>query len=377
MTNVLLALDKFKGSLTATEACAVLADALRTAGGGTLSVTEHPIADGGEGTVAAALAAGFTAHEVVVPDALGQRHRNQIARRDESAVIELAAACGLPGIGHPTPQTHAHASTAGLGHAIAAALNDGARELLIGIGGSASTDAGLGLLHALGAEIVDDAGHPVTPAAGQLSRVAGIDLRPARQRLGDAVLTVACDVTAPLTGPEGAAHVFAVQKGASPDTLNDLDARLAHVAALLPGGSRLAATPGAGAAGGTGFALLALGARLKSGAEQVLALTGFADQAAAADIVIVGEGSLDAQTLQGKGPAVIAAAAHAAGVERVWAVAGRISLGESDLATAGISQAWSLRDRARSDADSSDRAAVLLRELGRDLAAEIAAQEVP
>lgn len=416
MRTVLLALDKFKGSLTAAEACAALARGLEGAAeitaapdtsaptGTGLRVLTVPVADGGDGTVDAALAAGFEPLEVQVAGPIGAPRTARIARRADTAVVELAECCGLVHVDAPGADTHARASTRGLGEAIAAAVADGAREVVVGIGGSASTDLGLGMLAALGADLKDDDGRPLPEGSSALRRLASADLSSALTALEGVTLTIASDVSAPLTGPEGAAHVFAAQKGAAEEFLDQLDEDLAHAAGVLlrgaPAAARIAAagdlssSPGAGAAGGTGFALMLLGAETRSGAEVLLDMVGFDEAAAQAEVVIVGEGSLDAQSLQGKAPAVAAAQARAvwsrdgspeetgdvsapeAGASEprsrtVLAVAGRADLSPADLAEAGIDRVLTLRDRAASDEESIARAAELLEELGREMAREL------
>lgn len=387
--TLLLALDKFKGSLTAAEACAALARGLEdSAAGSGLQVLTVPVADGGDGTVDAALAAGFAPLGTTVSGPLGEPHTARIGRRGETAVVELAECCGLQQVAEPSPDTHARAGTRGFGEAIAAAIADGAREVVVGIGGSASTDLGLGMLAALGASLKDDDGRPLPEGSAALRSLASADLSRARQAVQGVTLTIASDVTAPLTGPEGAAHVFAAQKGAAEDSPDRLDEHLGHAAEVLveaAGASAdLGSRPGAGAAGGTGFALLLLGAQIRSGAEVLLDMAGFDEAAAQADVVIVGEGSLDAQSLQGKAPAAAAERARRIWAQRagtaestdraertVLAVAGRSDLSAEDLASAGIDRALTLEDRADSPEDSIARAAELLEELGRELGGEL------
>jgi glycerate kinase len=238
-----------------------------------------------------------------------------------------------------------HASSRGAGDVFRAALDAGARRLVLGIGGSASTDRGAGLLQALGAEVLDCRGAAIGPGGVGLADVAELRLGGLHPRLRDAELVVASDVTNPLYGPIGAAAVYAPQKGADPAQVAALDAglrRWAGVAATATGRDR-SAEPGAGAAGGVGFAALLLGAALRPGIEVVLELMGFPQQLAAADLVITGEGSLDGQTLSGKAPAGVAAAAGRAGVP-VLAVAGRVALDREQLAVAGFSGASALQD---------------------------------
>ncbi len=392
MTTVLLALDKFKGSLTAAEACAALergllhgrpsGEHLGTARTG-LRVLTVLVADGGDGTVDAALAAGFSPLEVTVAGPLGEPHTARIARRADVAVVELAECCGLQHVEEPSAETHARASTRGLGEALAAAIADGAGEVVVGIGGSASTDLGLGMLAALGASLKDDDGRPLPAGACGLRQLASADLAEARKAVQEVALTLASDVTAPLTGPQGAAHVFAAQKGADEDTLEELDADLAQAGGVLldAASAGLATRPGAGAAGGTGLALMLLGAQTRSGAEVLLDMADFDQAAAEADVLVVGEGSLDAQSLQGKAPAVAAERARTVWAQgagdssrtdrTVLAVAGRSGLSPADLSEAGIDHVLTLRERAASDEDSIARAAELLQDLGRDLAREL------
>ena len=342
--RVLVAPDKFKGSLTARQVAEHVAVGLRRAAPG-VEVVTLPVADGGDGTVDAAVAARFARVAVRACGPTGEPVHTCYARRGDLAVIELAAVCGLlhlPG-GRPDPL---HATTVGLGQVARAALRAGCRRLVIGIGGSASTDGGAGLLQALGARIGSADG--VLPAAGgaALARAVSLDLAGLDPALRTAAITVACDVANPLVGPLGAAAVYGPQKGASPQQVAALDGALRGWAELVTAATGVdhSGDPGAGAAGGVGFAAVAvLGARLRPGIELVLDLVGFADRLAGADLVVTGEGALDGQTLAGKAPAGVAAAARAAGVPTV-AVAGRCTLSPAELAAAGISAAYPLTD---------------------------------
>ena len=240
--------------------------------------------------------------------------------------MELAEVAGLAGLhGALAPLT---ATSRGLGELIAHALDAGCTRVLVGIGGSASTDGGLGLVQALGARVRDASGAEVGPGGAGAATAATLDLTGLHPGLAAARIEVACDVDNPLTGPEGAAAVYGPQKGADPDQVRQLDAALAHWADVVAAatGHDHRADPGAGAAGGVGFATVAiLGATLRPGAQLMLDQLGFADALAGADLVVTGEGSLDEQTLRGKAPAAVAAAGRAAGVP-VIAVAGRCLL---------------------------------------------------
>ncbi|WP_405064318.1 glycerate kinase [Kribbella sp. NBC_01505] len=322
MVRVVVASDKFKGSLTSAEVAAAVRVGVRRVHPDA-TVVAVPVADGGDGTLAAAVAAGYALVPVVASGPTGLPVRSGYARLGDTAVVELADVCGLvrlPGV--LAPMT---ASSFGVGELIGAAVDAGCSRVIVGIGGSASTDGGRGLVHAL---------------TGSLS----LDADVLRARLDGVHLVVACDVDNPLTGPRGAAAVYGPQKGASPSQVADLDARLAEwadrVAALT--GRDLRETPGAGAAGGVGFAALALlGAELRPGIELVLELVRFRSLIVGADLVITGEGALDEQTLHGKAVAGVAAAAS--GVP-VVAVCGVNKLPPERLAAVGVRAAYALTD---------------------------------
>ncbi|MET8578275.1 glycerate kinase [Streptomyces sp. NPDC005012] len=344
--RVLIAADKFKGSLTAVEVAERVAAGLRTAVPEVETVS-LPVADGGDGTVAAAVASGFERHEVRVAGPLGAPVTAAFAVRGETAVVEMAEASGLQRLpaGELAPLT---ASTHGSGELLRAALDAGARTLVFGVGGSATTDGGAGMLTALGARFLGARGRELGPGGGALGELASVDLSGLDPRLSDGTveLVLASDVDNPLTGPSGAAAVYGPQKGASPEDVAVLDAGLARYAEVLeravgPRAAGLAQAPGAGAAGGIGFAALLLGARFRAGIEVLLEVVGFDAELRRAGLVVTGEGSLDGQTLRGKAPAGVAAAAVAAGVP-VVAVCGRLALSPEELSGAGIARAYPL-----------------------------------
>ncbi|MFF9456275.1 glycerate kinase [Streptomyces flaveolus] len=344
--RVLVAADKFKGSLTAVEVAERVAAGLRRVVPD-VDVEALPVADGGDGTVAAAVAAGFERREVRVAGPLGDEVTAAFALRGDTAVVEMAEASGLQRLpaGVLAPLT---ASTYGSGELLRAALDAGARTIVFGVGGSATTDGGAGMLSALGARFLRADGEPVAPGGGGLADVASADLSGLDPRLTDVELVLASDVDNPLTGPKGAPAVYGPQKGASPADVETLDAALAHFAKVLEAtvGARAAeyaASPGAGAAGGIGYGALLLGARFRAGIEVMLDVLGFAPALERAELVITGEGSLDEQTLHGKAPAGVAAAARAAGKE-VVAVCGRLALPAEALGRAGIRRAYPLTD---------------------------------
>ncbi|MER6714504.1 glycerate kinase [Streptomyces sp. NPDC000877] len=343
---MLVAADKFKGSLTAVEVAERVTAGLRRVVPD-LEVEALPVADGGDGTVAAAVAAGFERREVRVAGPLGDEVTAAFALREGTAVVEMAEASGLQRLpaGVFAPLT---ASTYGSGELLRAALDAGARTIVFGVGGSATTDGGAGMLSALGARFLDADGEPVPPGGGGLAELATADLSGLDPRLSEIEFILASDVDNPLTGPKGAPAVYGPQKGATPDDVTALDAALAHFAEVLEGpvgpkAAEYAAAPGAGAAGGIGYGALLLGAGFRPGIEVMLDVLGFAPALDRAELVITGEGSLDEQTLHGKAPAGVAAAARAAGKD-VVAVCGRLALPPEALGRAGIRRAYPLTD---------------------------------
>ena len=362
--RVVVAPDKFKGSLSATDVTARVTAGLAR-GGFNGEVVPVPVADGGDGTVAAAVAAGYRRVDVEVRGPVGAPVTASFALLDGTAVIEAAQACGLTLLppGELAPLT---ATSRGVGELILAASRMGASRIVLGVGGVATTDGGAGLLQALGAELADESGRPLPPGGGGLSRLASLEL----SRLDDlsgVEFWLASDVDNPLLGGSGAAAVYGPQKGASDDDVRVLEAGLARwadlaeaavdarlggvgVGASAGGGRRsrhrAADEPGAGAAGGLGFAaLLFLGARMRPGIELLLELAAFGERLDGARLVITGEGSLDAQTLHGKAPVGVAraAAGHTPPV-KVVAVAGRCTLSSDELRAAGISAAYAATD---------------------------------
>ncbi|MFD9323378.1 glycerate kinase [Streptomyces sp. NPDC060053] len=369
---MLVAADKFKGSLTAVEVAERVTAGLRRVVAD-IEVEALPVADGGDGTVAAAVAAGFERREVRVAGPLGQEVTAAFAVRGDTAVVEMAEASGLQRLpaGVFAPLT---ASTYGSGELLRAALDAGVRTIVFGVGGSATTDGGAGMLSALGARFLDGDGEPVAPGGGGLAELARADLSELDPRLAAVELVLASDVDNPLTGPKGAPAVYGPQKGASPDDVEALDAALTHYAAVLETalGSKAAeyaAAPGAGAAGGIGYGALLVGARFRAGIDVMLDVLGFASALERAELVITGEGSLDEQTLHGKAPAGVAAAARAAGKD-VVAVCGRLALPPAALGRAGIRRAYPLTDAepdiARCISDAGPILERVAEQIGRD-----------
>lgn len=366
VARVVVASDKFKGSLSG----AGVADALTR---GLRSVDPHvevaviPVADGGDGTVEAFAHAGATRHELEVTGPTGRPARGTWARLGDVGIVELAAVSGLALLpdGADGGLRPLAAGTLGTGQALAAALDAGCREIVLGLGGSASTDGGAGLLVGLGARLASYDGTPVAAGGAGLADLAAVDLGPALDRLRGVSLTVASDVDNPLLGRHGAAAVYGPQKGASPSQVRLLDAALARFADLVEAalGHSVRYQPGAGAAGGAGFAALALGGRLRPGIEVVLELLDADRMLAGADLVITGEGSLDEQSLHGKAPTGVVRAAARAGVP-VVAVCGRSTLTDEQLVEAGFGATWRLTDLEPDPTRCMADAATLLERVG-------------
>ncbi|MGH8877772.1 MAG: glycerate kinase [Stackebrandtia sp.] len=450
VVRVVVAPDKFKGSLSAAEAADNLAAGLRAAG---VEAECVPVADGGDGTVAAMTSADYDIHSVEVTGPLGQKVTAKWARgpalgetdgrwvRDEAgprrdersaptvhsqrrrhgrdgavagahdtpaagsrvrveavavsrpavpaarppwpgglgtnlsaptAVIELAQASGLR-YSAVTPDAALRASSRGTGELLRAARQAGCRRIVMGLGGSACTDGGAGMLQALGVRLLDADGRDLAPGGAALRRLSAIDTAGVPRDWHDIDVVVAGDVDNPLLGRFGAAAVYGPQKGATATEVGVLEAGLANLARIVDRdlGIDAAATAGAGAAGGVGYGALALlGARLHSGIDLVLSLLDFEARLAGADLVVTGEGRLDTQTLRGKAPAGVAAAAARAGVPTI-AVAGVCELTGDELAESGIRAVYRLSD-LQPDPDRSIRdAGPLLRRLGGRIAADL------
>jgi glycerate kinase len=371
--RVVIAPDKFRGSLSATDVVGHVGAGLRRVVPG-LEVVALPMADGGEGTLEAALAVGFEPVDVDACGPTGEPVRTAIAVRGGTAVIESAAASGsalLPG----GRRDALRATSRGTGDLIRAALDAGCATVVLGVGGSACTDGGAGLLAALGARFLGRDGRDLADGGGALTGLARVELSGLDPRLASTRIVLASDVDNPLLGPSGAAAVYGPQKGASAADVRVLEAGLgalveALAAAATPSPRRSAGLPGAGAAGGIGFAVLAvLGGRRRPGVEVVADLVDLSGRLSGAALVITGEGSLDEQTLHGKTVAGVAAAARAAGVPAV-AVAGRSSLTPDQLAAAGLRSAHALTDLEPDPRRCMAEAGPLLERLVEGLAGE-------
>ena len=365
--RIVIAPDSFKGTLTADAAAEAIAAGARRALPDAECVL-RPIADGGEGTVAAALRAGWSARTARVSGPDGAPVTATFALRERTAVVELATAAGIGLLARPAPLD---ASTRGVGELVLAALDAGVDRIVLGIGGSATTDGGAGMVQALGARLLDGSGADIPPGGGGLARVDRIEVGGLDPRLAGVEVVVASDVDNPLTGPDGAAATFAPQKGATAEQVALLDAALTRFAAVLARDAGLDVTVlrGGGGAGGTAAGAVAvLGARIVSGAALVCDLVGLDEVLRTADLAVTGEGTLDGQTLHGKAPHEVAARAAAAGVPCL-ALAGRVLLDGPGAVAAGFAAAHAMTD-AEPDLERclTEPAAVLA-----DLAAQVLA----
>lgn len=366
--RALIAPDKFKGSLTAREVADALAAGLRSATGpATVHCDLLPLADGGDGSVDAAVASGFGRRSCTVSGPTGQPVQADIAFDGTTAVVEVANTCGLALLPSGGLQP-LESSSRGFGEAILFALSLNPARIVLALGGSACTDGGMGMLTALGFSFHNAEGGRLRGSGRALTHIRSVH-RTTVPGLEDTELIVASDVRNPLHGPTGAPAVFGPQKGASRDDVALLDEGLRHFAATLAEAGTapvgLAHREGAGSAGGIGYACLLLGATQVSGADYFLDLLDFDARTDTCDLVVTGEGSIDEQTLAGKLPAAVA---RRSGTRPVIAVAGRSLLPRDRWADLALSGVYTLADYT--DRDSSrDPAlsAALLRQIGREI----------
>ena len=365
--RIVVAPDSFKGSVSALEAAQALASGVRQIlPDADLDIV--PMADGGEGTVPSLVDA--TDGQIVRATVVGPLGTPVSALfgllgDGQTAVIEMAAASGLPLV-PPHQRNPLITTTRGTGDLIRAALDAGARKIIVGLGGSATVDGGAGMAQALGVRLTDEAGQEIGPGGGELRRLAHADVSGLDPRLAETEVVVACDVTNPLTGPRGAARVYGPQKGATPAMVEILDEALAHYAAVLAAdlGVAVRDVPGAGAAGGLGAGLLAfLHAQLRPGVEIVLEATRLREHIRGADLVITGEGQMDGQTVFGKTPIGVTRTAQAEGVP-VLAIVGGTGDDYDAVYAYGIDAVLSIPVRPMSLGEAMSNAPALLAEAG-------------
>ena len=341
--RVVIAPDSFKESLSASVAAAAMARGVRQVFPDAVCV-EVPMADGGEGTTDALVAAlGGRWQSVPTRDALGRPITGWYGwLPGDRAVIEVAGAVGLEQIAQSERNIMA-SSSVGVGDLVRDALDAGARRIIVGLGGSATTDGGAGMLARLGAVWKDADGRTLDPTPDGLEHVATVDLEALDERLAAVRIDLACDVTNPLLGPAGSAAVFGPQKGATAEQVQRLDGLLRAIADALvaAGAPDVRDAPGAGAAGGLGAAFMSIGAHRQPGVALIAEATRLEEAVDGADLVLTGEGSLDRQTLSGKTPAGVAAIAAVHGVP-VLGFAGRLGEGADVLERRGFDAVWSI-----------------------------------
>jgi glycerate kinase len=385
MTRILIAPNAFKGTLTAMQAAECIERGLKAALRGVKCV-KVPVADGGDGTVQAiADATGGRIVRSSVRDPLGRPVRAAwgVTGDGRSAVIELATASGLAllKLGERNPMK---TTTRGTGELIRRALDRGARRILIGIGGSATNDGGAGLARALGVRFLDRRGREIAEGGGALEKLARIDLDRLDPRLREVEIEAACDVDNPLTGKRGAARVYSPQKGATPLMVERLEAGLTRLADVWHAqtGVDIRNAPGAGAAGGAGAGLMMfLGARLRPGVEIVMDAVRLSDKMKGCDLVVTGEGRLDAQTAFGKAPAGVARLAGKLGIP-VIAIGGSLA---ADAALAlrklGFAAWFSALEESMDESELPRRAPAMLarcaEQIGRILILRTSKNPVP
>jgi glycerate kinase len=371
--RTLIAPDKFKGSLTAAEVADALAAGLRSAANvsgtaGAVKCELLPLADGGDGSVDAAVAAGFTRHSYTVAGPTGQPVQAAIAFDGNTAVVEVANTCGL-GLLPEGKLKPLNASSRGFGEAVLLALSLKPARIVLALGGSASTDGGMGMLTALGYRFLDANGRQLEGNGRTLGQIHSIQ-RTDFPELAVTKLIVASDVHNPLLGPQGAPAVFGPQKGAGSAEIAALDDGLAHLVrklseAGIPQAAALAEHEGAGSAGGLGYACLLLGAKQVSGADYFLDLLDFNTRKDSCDVVITGEGSIDEQTLAGKLPAAVA---RRSGGRPIIAVAGRSLLPQERWSEMPLNRVYTLAEYTDQDSSKDpELSAALLRRIGKDI----------
>jgi len=379
MFKVAIAPDSFKGSMTAMEAASRIEEGLKRVLSGAVC-RKIPMADGGEGTVQAIVdATGGKFLKRTVADPLGRPVKATfgLSGDGKTAVLEMAAASGLELL-KPRERNPLKTSTTGTGELIRHALDLGVHKILIGIGGSATNDGGIGMARALGVRFLDDRGRAVPEGGGALVRIARIDMAGIDPRLAGVDVEVACDVDNPLTGRHGAARVYGPQKGATPSMVTQLDAGLRHLAGVIKRdlGVAILKIPGSGAAGGLGGGLMAfLGGRLRPGVDIVIDIVDLARRLKGCDLVITGEGRMDHQTVSGKTPAGVAKAAKVQGLP-VIAICGCLGEGAQGVNSVGIDAFFAAQESNVAEEDLPKRGPVMLancaEQVGRLLALDLA-----
>ena len=342
--KVVIASDSFKGSATSLDVASAIERGIHKADE-SVQIIKFPVSDGGEGLIEVINSLeGYYKVEIEVNDPLFNKIKASYVRNEDTAFIEMAIASGLPLVPNEK-RNPLYTTTYGTGELIKHALDNGIKNLVIGIGGSATNDGGIGMLSALGAKFYDENNELIKPIGINIAKIKSFDLSTLDNNLSTSQISVACDVDNPLCGINGASYIYGPQKGADQETVEYLDKSLENFSKLVKK-EKEALEPGSGAAGGLGFALKAfLNAELTSGIELVLTAIGFEEAVAKADLVITGEGKIDGQSKRGKVPVGVAKLAKKWGVP-VIALAGDIGKGTEALYDLGIDGIVSTTSRA-------------------------------
>ncbi|AZR72898.1 glycerate kinase [Anoxybacter fermentans] len=368
--KILIAPDSFKGSLTAIEVAENLASGLKKANS-QFEIEILPMADGGEGTVRSLVdATNGRIVKKVVTGPLGEKVEAffGILGDGKTAVIEMAAASGLPLVPRDK-RNPLKTTTYGTGELIKVALDEGCRNLIIGIGGSATNDCGIGMAQALGGRFLDANGNNVGFGGGELKKIEKIDLSNLDPRIKEANIQVACDVDNPLYGKNGAAYIYGPQKGATPSMVKELDDGLKHIAMIINRDLKIKVDniPGAGAAGGLGAGLMAfLNAELKPGIDIVIEASRIEEKVKEVDLVITGEGKIDSQTIFGKTPIGVARVAKKYS-KPVIGIAGSLGAGALKVYDHGIDALFSIINAPMTLDTAIEKTPILLEELGESI----------
>lgn len=366
--RILLAPDSFKGSLSSKDVCSALREGILRVSH--MDILEVPIADGGEGTVDAIVSSTKgTEYFEKVNGPLGEKIKAHYGiLKDKTAIIEMASASGL----YLVPENKRNpliTTSYGTGQLIESALNKGCRKFIIGIGGSATNDGGAGMLQALGASFLDECNREIGYGGGCLDKLARVDLSSLDGRIYESEFIVASDVVNPLCGKNGASFVYGPQKNSSPEMVKLLDDNLMHYSEVVKDtlNKDLSQTPGAGAAGGMGFALMAfLNAKLEKGIDVVIDITGMEDKIKASDLVITGEGNTDFQTAFGKAPLGVAKLAKKYN-KPVIVLSGGLGDNYKSLYDIGVTSLFSIIDKPTSLEYSMEHASELIKDRIEDI----------
>ena len=361
--KIVIAPQAFKGSISALDAATAAIEGIKRVFP-LAEIVSVPVADGGDGTLETLIeGSGGVIHEIEVMGPLGERRAAQWGAMGDgvTAVIEMARTSGLALLAEEE-RNPLITTTYGLGEAMRQAMDSGYQRFIIGIGGSATNDAGAGMAQALGVRLLDSSGNDLEFGGAPLARLSRIDMSGLHSKVGECEFLVACDVNNPLTGPTGASAIYGPQKGATQEMIAELDSALSHFAEVVKRdiGAEIGDVPGAGAAGGLGGGLIAfVGGQLRAGVDIVLDTVGLDDYLTGCDLVITGEGSMDHSTIYNKAPVGVAGRAKSLGIP-VVGISGSLGAGFQDVHEYGIDALTAITAGPMSLDEASERAAELI-----------------